>query len=306
MRKKILITLLLAFLALSAWFFIYRQSMETARKDSPDTQQQTANQPGEKQEEESEPEVTEKENTQITPSNTYSFVLRPSESRVVKFTIPGVLETAKNISPGDRFSKNELIFQLDNSALFAEISRKKTELRSKLENLYEQLSRETPEAYPKWHAYGEAITETDLLPPLPENISSKERSLINSAGIVPLSMQIAQKEQEIFSYFYLAPFDGRIRKIFVHPGKRISAGQAVAAIYPDETMRLQRKIHIDDLRNYTGKQQFRLENRHGKLVAGLNFKAGKQSGDSVVVTATVASGKLELFDFFQTIEVKNF
>lgn len=307
MRKKIPIVLSFLALALGLWFFLSKKTTSPPEESSKKKTEIADHQKDTISEEKVGNENAGNENEMREATHaSYAFILEPVSLLMVKFPLAGKFENPKNLGPGDHFSKNTLLFQLDNSVLFADINRKKKELKSKLEGLYQQIARETPEAYPKWQAYGEAISETELLPALPENISSKERALINESGIVPLSLEIQQKEQEIFSYFYLAPFDGRIHKIFVHPGKQISAQQTVAVIYKNETVLLQRKIHREDLEKFLSQKKFRISNSKEKKSLTLRFKAGKHSGDSVIVMTRIAAGKLKPFNYFETVIVSHY
>ncbi|MCE3296230.1 MAG: hypothetical protein K0R65_1944 [Crocinitomicaceae bacterium] len=304
MRAKRLIPIVLAVLLLAAaWLFWPGKSSRAPEKSKVRIPEKTENQNETQKVASKTAKLSEKENSEIPENKSYTFILKPIQTAAVLFEASGMLENTKTWNPGDRFSKNEVLFQLDNSALFNEISSQKSDLRSRLENLYQQFARETPEAASKWIAYGNAVTETDLLPPLPENISAKERALINTAGIVPLSLQIAQKEQEMFSYFYLAPFNGQVQKVLVPPGNKVKSRQTVALIYPDQTVVLQRKIHRNDLPAFIHQQKFSLKSQRGTKALSVKFSTGKQTGDSVLITAKIPSEKLKLFDFFQTIEI---
>ncbi len=277
MRKKVLITLILLISVTVLGLFLFQKQDKTV-KQSPT--KLIENQTGKSQEKEKAPV---KNKDQASTPLFYRFIPEPPQMEMVRFELSGRLEGGKMLKSGDSFSKNDLLFQLDNSAVFAEISRKKTELKAKVEGLYEQFARETPETYARWQAYSQAVTETDLLPPFPDDLSTRERTIINPAGILPLSLQIAQKEQEIFRYFYLAPFDGRVGRIFTTPGKTIRAGQAVAEIYSGEYY-LAGKIHKRDLAKFSGKQVF--ETGNGQEIS-LSFKAGKQHNDSIYLRAMV-------------------
>lgn len=300
MRRKLLIPFLLLSLAIPLWLLWHKQA-DKKDKAEPVKVDEIQNESTGKTTPSGEQDSNLRQDPGETAAKNYRFILEPLQTESVSFTLPGRLEYGENTQNQGAFSKNELLFYLDNSRVFGEIKREKSLLKDKLENLHGEIKTHAPEAYSRWLAYTAGISETDLLPSPPEGLSSQELSILNREGIMQQIGKIQVLERQIFSYFYLAPFEGRFKKILVPPGTEIREKQTVALIFPTESLILKGRVHRNDLEYYTNKRSFKI----GGETVTLKFRAsGDKTADSVQIRAKTKASALKPFDFYSIVTIE--
>lgn len=163
--------------------------------------------------------------------NEFSGNYVPVKETQVRFKVSGVLESLPN-SPkvGSRVKKNDLLFQLNNSALFDRIYLEKKALKAELEKRLPQIQQAFPSESNKWTSYLNAITLNDLLPECPEFRSAAEEQLLASFEITSKIGNIQKLEDQVFDYFYLSPCSGIVSSLLKKAGSRVSKGETIACI----------------------------------------------------------------------------
>lgn len=164
------------------------------------------------------------------PAFLLSGTIVPSKTQDVAFKVGGILEKGEaDLSKGSRFSKNQLLFQVNNSAAFMKLQEAKLALKDKLQPELPKLKVNLGEK-PAWDNYIATLEPASLTGELPEARLPEVQALLNSLRIAEDHQRIRKMETQMAAYFYIAPFDGIVLETMVNPGKNINPGQTVAQI----------------------------------------------------------------------------
>lgn len=149
----------------------------------------------------------------------------------VSFPMAGLLEEGiRNYKIGDRFVKGEILFQLNNTEAFAELSAKKLAFAASLKNNIPFMQPPMAGEKDKWRRYAESIKTDDLLPELPYFASPAEKQFFVNRYLMKEFLEVDSLENALRQYYFAAPFDGVFTEIYLKPGAKPKKGQAIAKL----------------------------------------------------------------------------
>ncbi len=231
---------------------------------------------------EAEPEKILSEE-KIFQKRTYNFQILPTTEIDVRFPKDGTLElSAKENS---LFKKNDLLFQLNTSQQFERIYVKKNELKSQIK---EKLNEKKDKS---WESFFNEIKENDLLPN-PLNFD------VDPTPFPEIQLKIEEinkLEKEIFSNFYLAKFDGKVKNVSTK--KTVKRNKIIAQIFPIDFCLLQGKIHKNDSSFFANNY---LLNQNEKIQL-----LPTNHADSLLVKNKIAKKHIINYDFFDFFQRSN-
>ena len=159
-----------------------------------------------------------------------SKLFREQGSSIVFNRSGQLLRGSEQLSKGDRFKKNQLLFRLNNREAFYELKNKKIILKNIINETLKEYSELFPNHTKKWIDFSDSIKPSSRLPVFPEIFSSKEKDFLIKNNIISAYSSIEADEIEMEKYFYLAPFDGYVVSINVKESEKIDSGQIIAKI----------------------------------------------------------------------------
>lgn len=149
----------------------------------------------------------------------------------VFFSVSGLLEKGEvEVKSGTKFSKGQLLFQINNREAFKKMWADKKQLKTKLEALLTELKTKFPSREKEWDDFINSIGPGNLLADLPEVKSADEKKWLTEHAIPEAHKKIKQMESAMADYFYIAPFDGYLTNVETQPGINISSKQIIASI----------------------------------------------------------------------------
>jgi hypothetical protein len=228
---------------------------------------------------EAEPEKNLSEK-KIIQKRTYNFQILPTTEIDVRFPKDGTLEfsTEENSS----FKKNDLLFQLNTSQQFERIYVKKNELKAQITEKLNDKS---------WESFFNEIKENDLLPnPLDFDVDPTPYPEIQL-----IIEEINKLEKEIFTNFYLAKFDGKVKNVSTK--KTVKRNKIIAQIFPIDFCLLQGKIHKNDSSFFANNY---LLNKNEKIQL-----LPTNHADSLLVKNKIAKNHIKNYDFFDFFQRSN-
>lgn len=229
----------------------------------------------------------QKSGENFSTEQSYSFLIEPEYEEKVSFKISGKLESY-SWKKGDKFKKGDLLFQLDNSALFEQIIESKKQLKIAIEENLMQIQDENFKQ--KWQEFLAQIKENDLLPEVPSFYARgyQEIQIINK--VISNIEQIQTLEAQIFDYFYLAPFDGEFKGFNLGTDKMIKEKENFATIYPTKYAIIKGEINENSLEFYK---------KNGIIDPRESFvKSQNQGKGKVIIFKKIKKNKIPTYPFY--------
>ncbi len=155
----------------------------------------------------------------------------PAKSSDVVFKVAGILENGEaNFQKGNKFRKNQLLFQVNNREAFLQMLSEKSSLSEKISAMLPEIESRFPAEKEKWNPFLASLGPATLIGDLPEVKTVEEEKLINSHGVFEAYRKIKNQEAAMADYFYIAPFDGIVLERSSKAGAKIRKNQSVAQI----------------------------------------------------------------------------
>lgn len=191
----------------------------------------------------------------ITVSNsTTPITLKTSGNIVAKNQVDifsevmGVFEkSARSFKPGTRFSKGDVLMQINSDEIRANIRSQKSGLVNQITLLLPDLKLDYPDAFAKWNKY---VTDFDLsrsLPALPEPSSEREKLFIIGRGLQSTFYNIENLETRLAKYVIRAPFSGVLTDVAINPGAVVRNGQKLAGYISTSVYEMEVNINVSYL-----------------------------------------------------------
>jgi hypothetical protein len=164
-----------------------------------------------------------------------------SDTIKLSFKVGGLLEKGETkIELGTSFKKNQLLFQINNRAVFSHYLQFKNQFQINcdaaiiiLENIL------SPDEIVQWKEFSNALKENQLITDFPLITNREEQKVIQDLNLSKSYNDLKSLESSMSNYFYLAPFEGKVLKLFAKIGTKIQKKQTVALLLPTNTKVLQ-------------------------------------------------------------------
>ena len=130
----------------------------------------------------------------------------------------------KEFREGERFSKGEVILQLDDSEARASIKSARATFLQLVTGTLSTIKIDFPDRIDEWESFVKSIDINDSLPELPNPQSDRERFYIINRGIESSYHSIRSSEERLSKFTIRAPFNGFVSTAMVKPGSLVLGG----------------------------------------------------------------------------------
>ncbi|MFT5724296.1 MAG: membrane fusion protein (multidrug efflux system) [Bacteroidia bacterium] len=161
--------------------------------------------------------------------------------------VNGVLQTS-NFREGHRFSKGQVLAQMDDSELRANLKSQKSTLLNSVSQVLPDLVIDYPEEIEAWKKFHASIDFDKPVPDLPEIKNEKAKVFISSKNIFTTYYSIKSQELRLSKHKILAPFSGVLSATDLDPGTLVRAGQRLGTFIQPNQYELEASISLDDLK----------------------------------------------------------
>ncbi len=140
--------------------------------------------------------------------------------------VQGIFEHSdKMFKPGVRYAEGDVLIRLNSEELRANLRSQKSNLYNQLVSMLPDLKFDYPEAFDKWQAYINVFDENQILKPLPEPSSDREKLFVAGRNVASTWYTIKNSEERLTKYNIYAPFSGVLTEASIDKGALVRAGQ---------------------------------------------------------------------------------
>jgi multidrug efflux pump subunit AcrA (membrane-fusion protein) len=162
--------------------------------------------------------------------------------------VSGILiRTPKRFKEGNRFSKGELLIQIDDAVYKNNVLAQKSGLLNQITLLLPDLSIDFPESAVKWERYLHNFDLAKPLASLPEPFSDQERYYVASRNIYNQFYQIKSMEETLAKYTIEAPYNGVITQSNINPGTLVRNGQKLGEFTNTSVYEMEASVGINNV-----------------------------------------------------------
>jgi membrane fusion protein (multidrug efflux system) len=140
--------------------------------------------------------------------------------------VQGIFDfSANQFKPGVYYKKGAVLMQLNSDEYRANMRAQKSGLFNLIVGLLPDLRFDYPDAFQKWQDYVIAFDVEQVLKPLPESTTDKEKLFIASRNINTTWFNVKNMEERLATSTIHAPFSGVLTEANIDEGALVRAGQ---------------------------------------------------------------------------------
>lgn len=152
----------------------------------------------------------------------------------------------KPFKEGNRFSKGEVLMQLDASDAKMGVVSQRSTLQSNLTLLLADIKIDYPSEFKTWETYIAHLDPTSTLQSLPEVKEAGLKNLLVAKGVYQFFYQIRSSEAQLRKFTILAPFNGIVTSANVTEGEVIRAGQPIGNFLRTDSYEMEVGLSLDE------------------------------------------------------------
>lgn len=238
--------------------------------------------------------------------------LRAVDRMLITAEVGGTVQrTGKTFREGVTFRRGEVLLQIDNGEVRAQVNAQQSSFLRTLVQLVPDLRIDMPDAAAKWEAYLKSVPVEGQLPELPKLASEQERNYMAGRGLLDQYYGIRALYERLGKYNITAPFDGVVVSATVEPGTIVTPGSRLGEFIAPGTLELETAIGAGELSLVHVGDTLRLTSTEGPgtwrgriIRAGENIDAstqtvklfvqveGKDLRDGQYLTGSIEAGAL--------------
>ena len=154
------------------------------------------------------------------------FHFTPVDDIEIFSEVQGIFDfSANQFKPGVYYKKGAVLMQLNSDEYRANMRAQKSGLFNLIVGLLPDLRFDYPDAFQKWQDYVIAFDVEQVLKPLPESTTDKEKLFIASRNINTTWFNVKNMEERLAKYTIHAPFSGVLTEANIDEGALVRAGQ---------------------------------------------------------------------------------
>lgn len=178
--------------------------------------------------------------------------IRAQERIEVFSEVQGVLKpTKKPFKPGTRYSKGELMLEMDSQEFYSSLVSQRSVLYNNIVAIMPDLKFDLPDSFKQWQKYLDEFDIQGTVKELPKPLNDREKYFINAKQIVSTYYSIKNLEERLLKYKIFAPFSGILTEALVDPGTLVRTGQKLGGLINPAVFELEANVnaeYLDDLR----------------------------------------------------------
>lgn len=207
-----------------------------------------------------------KNETRVMQLTSYGQISPVTEINV-SFEVQGKLEKGfMLLKPGVKFSKGQLLYQVDNAEAFYTLSSRKSQFSNLILNALPDIEMDYPSEKKKWQDYLNKLKPNEKLPVLPEVNSQREKMFLTSRNIIAEYFNLKSAEARMEKYFYVAPFSGTVIEVYAEPGSIANPGSPIAKIAKTGDYEIKVPINLEDLEKFKAKHSASFTDAEGNKI----------------------------------------
>ena len=220
-----------------------------------------------------------------------------AKNRIDVFSeVNGVLRSSQ-FREGNRFSKGQILAQIDDSELKANVKSQKSVLLNGVAQILPDLAIDFPLEVSKWKEFHKDIEFDKPLPLMPDIHNEKLKMFVSSKNVFSTYFSIKAQEIKLDKHTITAPFSGVLSTTDIDPGTVVRAGQRMGVFIQPNQYELEASISLDDLKFITVGSNVQLSsNELNKSWSGKVLRINEQldpSTQSVKVYIGVTDSELK-------------
>lgn len=142
--------------------------------------------------------------------------------------VQGIFEHSDNqFKPGVRYQSGSVLLRLNSDEHRANLRSQKSNLYNQIVALLPDMKFDYPEAFAKWQNYVNTFEVEQILKPLPQTTSDKEKLFIAGKNITSTWYNVKNMEERLSKYSIYAPFNGVLTEANVDKGVLVRPGQKI-------------------------------------------------------------------------------
>ncbi len=149
---------------------------------------------------------------------------------------------------GMRFSKGDLLLQIDHSEQILALQAQKAALLTAITQIMPDIKIDFGDNLAAWESYRQNFSLDNLIPELPTPKTSREKDFIALKTIYNQFYTIKSAEERLKKYQIYAPFSGEITESLISTGSFIRAGQKLATLMSVGGYELEAAVPLEDLK----------------------------------------------------------
>lgn len=173
----------------------------------------------------------------------------------------------KEFREGVQFGRGEALLKLEDAEPRANLVAQRSQWLQLLAGSLADIAVDFPDRAEAWRSYVQALEVTELLSPLPEPASDRERLYLTGRGIISGYHGIRAGEERLDKYTLRAPFAGVVTATSVQPGSMVRAGQSLGTLVGTEKFEVKSAVHARHLDRLAGGNAVTLMDEAGNVVA---------------------------------------
>ncbi|MFK8103970.1 MAG: efflux RND transporter periplasmic adaptor subunit [Saprospiraceae bacterium] len=134
-------------------------------------------------------------------------------------------ESANAFKPGVYYKKGSVLLRLNSDEFRANLRSQKSNLYNQIVALLPDLRFDYPDAFQRWKDYVNDYSVAQILKPLPETTSEKEKLFIAGRNINTTWYNVKNIEERLTKYSIYAPFNGILTQANIDKGALVRPGQ---------------------------------------------------------------------------------
>lgn len=177
--------------------------------------------------------------------------LNAGQTLDIAFEVSGKLkEGSLRMRPGVRFTKGQLLYEIDAAEAEFALNARKSSFISMLVQVMPDIKLDYSDEFKTWEDFLNKIHIEKPLPRLPDVQSKKLNLLLNQRNIFAEYNNIRSQELRLEKHKYFAPFAGTVIDVFLEPGSIVNPGVRVASAVRTADYELKIPIRMEDLSMY--------------------------------------------------------
>ena len=174
--------------------------------------------------------------------------LKPKHTFDMYSEVTGVLKSGrKEFRTGTSFRKGELMIQIDDSEVKAQLYSQRSEFQNLITSLLPDIKIEFPEEFKKWDKYLTNFEIEKGIKPLPKLSTKKEKYFVSGKKVFTQYYAIKNLEARYAKYNLRAPFTGVVTETSLKPGGLVRSGQKMGVFSNMDSYELEVSVKASDI-----------------------------------------------------------
>ena len=174
--------------------------------------------------------------------------LRATDRMLINAEVSGTLQrTDKTFREGVTFLRGEVLFQIDNSEVRAQLNAQQSAFLRTLVQLVPDMRLDLPDVSTKWEAYLKSVPVDGQLPELPKMANEQERNYLAGRSVLDQYYGIRALYERLGKYTVTAAFDGVAVSAPVEAGTIVTTGTRLGEFIAPGSLELETAIGAGEL-----------------------------------------------------------